>query len=308
MKILLAYDGSENSDAAIDDLQFAGLPEKSEATVLSVADVLVPPTSRRTHEAAVAPSIVVGVRTAQQRAQSALDEARSLSERAHDRLQKLFPTWAITAEACADSPAWAVIKKADEWEPDVVVVGAKGHSVLGGRLILGSVSQRVLYEARCSVRIGRHTRKSAEDPIKILIGVDGSTYSEATVATVARRPWPSGTQVFLLAVVDTVMSMPADAGSNEPKWIEVSDEKDWDEVRKLFALSLHTLRRAGVDADLMIRRGDAAQEIVEQAESWGADSIFLGAKGVRGIERVLMGSVSSSVAARAHCSVEVVRP
>jgi nucleotide-binding universal stress UspA family protein len=102
--------------------------------------------------------------------------------------------------------------------------------------------------------------------------------------------------------------MPADAGSNEPKWIEVSGEKDWDEVRKLFALSLHTLGRAGLDADLMIRRGDAAQEIIEQAESWGANSIFLGAKGVRGIERLLMGSVSSSVAARAHCSVEVVRP
>ncbi len=57
----------------------------------------------------------------------------------------------------------------------------------------------------------------------------------------------------------------------------------------------------------MIRRGNPKEQIIEEAESWGADSIFVGATGMRGMDRLLLGSVSSAVAARAHCSVEVVR-
>ena len=66
-------------------------------------------------------------------------------------------------------------------------------------------------------------------------------------------------------------------------------------------------RSAGLNASLMIRRGNPKDEIIEEAEGWGADCIFLGAKGTRGVERLLLGSVSSAVSARARCSVEVVR-
>jgi nucleotide-binding universal stress UspA family protein len=47
--------------------------------------------------------------------------------------------------------------------------------------------------------------------------------------------------------------------------------------------------------------------LLNEAEAWHADCVFLGAKGISRIERFLLGSVSSSVAARAHCSVEVIR-
>ncbi|MBO0799053.1 MAG: universal stress protein, partial [Blastocatellia bacterium] len=47
--------------------------------------------------------------------------------------------------------------------------------------------------------------------------------------------------------------------------------------------------------------------LVSEAESWGADCVFVGARGLGRAGRFLIGSVSSSVAARAHCSVEVVR-
>jgi nucleotide-binding universal stress UspA family protein len=47
--------------------------------------------------------------------------------------------------------------------------------------------------------------------------------------------------------------------------------------------------------------------LCSEAESWGADSIFVGSRGLSGMERFLIGSVSFGVAARAHCSVEVIR-
>ena len=45
MKILIAYDGSNCADAALEDLRRAGLPPEAEVVVLSVADVWLPPPS-----------------------------------------------------------------------------------------------------------------------------------------------------------------------------------------------------------------------------------------------------------------------
>ena len=53
--------------------------------------------------------------------------------------------------------------------------------------------------------------------------------------------------------------------------------------------------------------GDPPITILNQATEWGADLIVLGSHGWRGIDRMLMGSVSESVALHAHCSVEVIR-
>jgi nucleotide-binding universal stress UspA family protein len=187
-------------------------------------------------------------------------------------------------------------------------VGAQGHAVLGGRLILGSVSQRVLYEASCSVRIARGRPIDVDSPLHLLIGVDNSPYSNAAVEAVCRREWPKGTEVRLLAVVDTVMAITPDR--TQPsimKWIETGDEENWDEVRQIFQPSADCLRSAALDAAVMIRRGNPTNQLLEEAESWGADCIFLGPKGTRGIDRLLLGSVSSAVSARAQCSVEIVR-
>jgi nucleotide-binding universal stress UspA family protein len=308
MKILIAYDGSESSDAALEDLQRAGLPRQAEALIISVADVFLPPPLNEDIDDTFPMHIPAGVRHAHERAKHALHEAELRAQSASQRLKKIFPDWKIVHEALADSPAWATIRKAEEFEADLIVTGAIGHTVLGGRLILGSVSQRVLYEARTSVRIGRGHKRTV-GPIRLLIGVDGSSDSLAAIETVARRDWPGGTEVRLLAVVDTVMGVAAEQDNQlEMKWIEVDDPDNWDQVRQLFQPSTDKLRGKGMDAAVMIRRGNPREELIDEAETWGADCIFLGAKGMRGIARLLLGSVSAGVAARSSCSVEVVRP
>jgi nucleotide-binding universal stress UspA family protein len=47
--------------------------------------------------------------------------------------------------------------------------------------------------------------------------------------------------------------------------------------------------------------------ILEEASNWGADLIVLGSRGLRGMDRVQLGSVSEAVALHANCSVEVIR-
>ena len=306
MKILVAYDGSECADAALQDLKRAGLNDDVEVLVMSVADVFVPnPIS----DNGFPTYVPTPVRRAHERARDELEHAQVLAGRASEKIKALFPNWRVNYQAEADSPAWALISRADEWKPDLIVLGARGLSVFGGRVIFGSISQRVLYEVRCSVRISRGPGRNTGRPVRILIGVDNSPDSNAAVAAVCNRKWPAGTEVGLLAVVDTVMPVvPNPAEPELMKWIEVADENKWDEVREIFEPSAQQLRNAGLHAEVLIRRGNPTDQILEEAHTWGADCIFVGAKGTRGIDRLLLGSVSSAVSARAHCSVEVVRP
>jgi nucleotide-binding universal stress UspA family protein len=71
------------------------------------------------------------------------------------------------------------------------------------------------------------------------------------------------------------------------------------------AAELH--ERSGLKATPLLEQGDPKRVIVEQAERWQADTIFLGATGHGRLHRLMLGSVAAAVAARAHCSVEVVR-
>ena len=307
MKILVAYDGSKCADAALEDLRNAGLEGEAEVLVMSLADVFVPPPIVEVDNT-IPMYVPDAVRKAHERARHKLEEAEALAKRASEHIKSLFPKWHVSYEAQADSPAWALIRTADHWKPDLIVMGAQGHSVFGGRLILGSISQRVLYEARCSVRIARSSRKNAGTRNRLLIAVDNSTDSRTAVDAVCNRKWPMGAAVRLLAVVDTVMAItPNPSEPSAMKWIEVGDEKHWDQVRQIFEPLAQKLHSAGLGAEILVRRGNPAHEILEEADTWGADCIFVGAKGIRGIDRLLLGSVSSAVSARAHCSVEVVR-
>jgi nucleotide-binding universal stress UspA family protein len=280
MKILVAYDGSECADAALEDLKRAGLGVGAEVLVMTVADVFVPPSIGEEVDNPFPMYVPEGIKRAHERAQHKLEQAETLAKKASKQIRLSFPGWYVRYEAQADSPAWALIRTSDQWKPDLIVMGAQGHAVFGGRLILGSISQRVLYEASCSVRIARSSRSTGDKPIRLLIGVDNSPDSSAAVDAVCRRTWPKGSEVGLIAVLDTVLAItPNPAEPSIVKWIEVANEENWDQVRQIFEPYAEKLRAAGLHAEILIRRGHPADQILQEAHTWGADCIFVGAKG-----------------------------
>jgi nucleotide-binding universal stress UspA family protein len=307
MKLLIAYDGSDCAKAAIDDLGRAGLPESAELHVLTVADVFIPPpVTEEESDGSFSSYVPPSVRRAHEHAERALDKSRSMAEEAANQIRARFPSWKVTAEAVADSPAWAIIRKADQLQPDLVVVGAHGHPAIGGRLILGSVSQKVLYESNCSVRIA-HTPKR-RGPTRIIVGVDGSIDAQAAVGAVAARAWPQNTEARLILVFAPYTTLLRDPSKpSVTRWVEFGDREDEVWMGEIFQPALEQLRKHGIVASLEFRKGSPKHALVEEAEVCEADSIFLGAQGIRGVDRLLLGSVSSGVAARAPCSVEVVR-
>jgi nucleotide-binding universal stress UspA family protein len=261
----------------------AGLRAAVEAVVVTAADMILPPPDDELPDDDVPAIRIPEVeRHARARSEMAIRKARVFAERAAKRVKADFPGWAVRAEVRCDSPAWAVIKMADRLKADLVVVGSHTHSVVGGRLILGSVSQKVLYEARSSVRVARCADEWREGPVRIIVGFDGSQDAEAAVDAVAARAWPQGSEARVITAGDAL----------RPGMHGVQAEK---------------LRAAGLTTSQANREGDPAHVLIKEAEEWSADSIFVGTRDVHGFRHLLHGSVSSAVAARAQCSVEVVR-
>jgi nucleotide-binding universal stress UspA family protein len=311
MKILIGYDGSECADAALDDLSQAGLSATADAHILSVAEVWLPPPPPSSYE------IIKEARNANSPAElqrdfskhcAAAKQALALAERARLRLSANFPHWKVSVDSSCGSPAWELVAKADEWKPDLIVVGSHGRNALG-RFVMGSVSQRVLNEALCSVRIARGRLEEPHSPVRIIVGSDGSPASDEALRVVAARQWPPQSEIKIVMVDDPLE--PEFLGKLIPavgKMLEEDRQEERAWAEKISKRSLETLRGLGIKFTCVLREGDPKQELCKAAEEWHADCIFVGSTGFSNrFERFVLGSVSAAVAARAHCSVEVVR-
>jgi nucleotide-binding universal stress UspA family protein len=298
MKILIGYDGSSDSDGALRDLALAGLPSKAQVLILTVTTIWQLPkpgkwSGRLEREAA-------------RLSEESFRDAVNLAGKAASQVKQLFPGWKVASEAVADSPAHALLLKAESWKPDLIVLGCHGRSAIG-KLLMGSVSQKVLHHGSSDVCITRCRERSRSAPPRVIVAVDGSIGSDYAVSAVAARTWPKGTRVRVLSalhddgffqaleVLETAMGA-VKGGKGKSKWLELKGKSA---AQRLSALGLKT--------ESVLCIGDPRISIPKAAKEWSADCIFLGSRGMSGIDRFLLGSVSSSVAAHADCTVEIVR-
>ena len=306
-RVLMAYDGSHGAKQALEDLKRnrAGLPDGMEVIVLCVADIWTAArsTSFWVDGLDAAPVTAAQLQTLQTVERQELKQARGIALEACQALQTACPGWKVRAESAADAPAWGIIKRAEEWHADLIVLGSHGRSALG-RFIAGSVSQAVVRDAPCGVRVvhGRLAKRDA--PPCLMIGFDGSPDAEAAVAAVAERVWPARSTVRMVTAIDGALS----AAVPTLRWIEGRNRQASSWMRRMIDDPVHRLRAAGLFVAPVVKRGDPRTVLVEEAKRWDADGLFVGARGLRGIKRFLLGSVSTAVAMRAPCPVEVVRP
>lgn len=310
MRLLIAYDGSECADSALDDLTHAGLPTQGEALVTSVAEVWLsppPPSSIEIVEMATAKGPLSLERNYMAGSQ-AVKDADEMAAKAAARFQANFPNWKVKHEAVWGSPNRELFSKAEDWKADLIVAGSHGRSALG-RLFLGSISQWLLNEARCSVRVARGKLDEPDFPVRLLLALDGSRGAEKALEQIAARNWPAKSEVRVVTV-DQPLDLTL-VGSLAPplrRTVKSFNETERQRLQRFVDKGARKLKSAGLRARADVINGDPKKVLVEVAETWRADCIFLGATGLSNrLERFLLGSTAGAVAARAHCSVEVVR-
>ena len=144
--------------------------------------------------------------------------------------------------------------------------------------------------------------------MKILLAIDDSKFSEAALRMILSQNRPRDTTVLVLHVVTPV-------GTFVPPDLALVSATDWDKIRKrqlqiaqkLVERIKERLRAKGFPADSAVVEGNARAEIVGRAAKWKADLIVVGSHGLKGLNRLLLGSVSEYVVRHARCSVQVVR-
>jgi len=139
--------------------------------------------------------------------------------------------------------------------------------------------------------------RTGRQPLKVVVATDGSKGGRRAVTAAARMPWPDGSELKVVSVVErnSVYRAPETEAALRRR------------AQEVVAAGARRLRPAARVVSTAVLTGPAAQAILDAARRWRADLIVVGCRGLRALERFALGSVSAGVARTAPCSVLVVK-
>jgi nucleotide-binding universal stress UspA family protein len=289
MRVLLATDGSADAQAATVWLRDFPLPPGTTVSVLSVAQL---------------PKGPLRVPTVEEFEDAVRRAAQTVAEAARTVLEPRWPgAQCRVIEGGFADPREAIVEAAAG--ADLVVLGARGLGAVKG-FLLGSVSVAVARHARCSVAVVKETPRPLR---RAVVGVDGS--EPAAKALRFLEGIGSGLRdvtVTLVGVLEEVL-VPATAPSMLRGRLRALAE---DVLRERRAEMDRVLTAAGrplaswtAMLEHKIEVGHAGEVLV--AASRDCDLVVVGARGLGGFERLLLGSVSERVLREAGCPVVIVK-
>jgi nucleotide-binding universal stress UspA family protein len=288
LSVLVALDDSPEARAAIVATLAFPWP-----TATRVAGIL----ARRTRATRGRPEYVL------EAFHRAFKRAAASAERALGR------RWPGSTVAVLDRPpAPAILDQARRCRADVVVVGSRrrGWAV---RVLLGSVSRAIVHRVPCSVMAVRgRPRRFAS----IVLGIDGSPHARRAVDFVCRLSPAAGAGVVLVSAVEpiAVPSMPlAPRRVRDDIVGEVARANEASLERAERDLRAHerSLRAAGWKTRTEVVAERPLEALLAVVAKARADALVIGARGVGGVERLLMGSVAEGALDRCPVTVVVVR-
>jgi len=278
MKIILATDGSKNSEWAADFLLKIPLAEMPQIRVLHVVPQrkYIPPFLNSMYSKLYKDAI-----------QEKIDKDILSAEKQTTRIvEKLKARWddvepVIEKGHVSDK----IIEKAKEDKADLVILGSRGLSK-AKTFFLGGVSQKVAAYVPCSVIV---VKKKIRTFKRILVATDGSVYSETAVTFLKSHLLTKEINTTFLAVWDYPVTIPEFA-------FEAMGKKHLQEMHKVAFM-----------ANALCFEGDPAEVINDTAHRRKVNLIVVGSKGLTGNKRFLLGSVARKVITHSNCSVLVVR-
>jgi len=280
MRLLVAVDHSEASQAVLTEVAARPWPAQTSVEVLTV---------------------VTDSKSAQE---SASILGRAAAELRSQGLE-------VSGLSLQGDPKRMILDRAAETKPDLVFVGSNGGSTIA-RFLLGSVASSVMRHAPCSVEIVRARKGKPAGVRKILLATDGSEFAERAAKSIAERPWPAGTEVAVLSVVELHLGNAQalfEAPIVDTENLESQRAEAMQRSQNAVAAAREILSKtfSKVTDSISVLLDGPKNVIVDEAGKNDVGLIVVGSHGHRGIERFMLGSVSEGVALGAHCSVEVIR-
>lgn len=290
MRVLLATDGSEDARAATAYLKEFPLPGSATIRILTVVTV---------------PSSALDIPSVAAFSESLLAEGRHLGEEARAHLG---PRAAVETRVVQGVPKEEIVREAEEWPADLVVVGARGLGGVKG-LLLGSVSQTVARHVHCPVLV---VKGRARPLATVLLATDGSDGANEAIRFLLSLPLPPAkrARLTLLSVVEPVpypRSAPTMIRAQVKAMIAQLERERRASVEKVLERAARELKARVTRVTRSMPIGQPAREIVAAAARLDAALVVVGARGLGGMKRLLLGSVSEQVLREARCPVLIVK-
>lgn len=290
--VLLAVDGTPSADRAA-ELVASYRGERSQLHVLA--------TNVQTRPVTIWPEATIDVRSVEE---ALLANGREIAERAISRLRAS----GLNAEAAVrlGFPAQALLREAESRGAELLVMGTRGHGVLGG-FAIGSVALRVAHGSRIPVCLVRGESKLPSKlgiAMRTLLAVDGSEAAlRAAGALASWRSWLGELDVQIVYVQQPLTYLETVLPPHDDVIQQWSTRAGEDATRAVSEL----LAKEGVRSHLHLTIGDPAREIAHLAEDTGCELLVMGTRGMGAAHHALVGSVALKVAAHAAMPVVLVK-
>ena len=209
-------------------------------------------------------------------------------------------------------PTVKFLKQAEEQKPDLIIIGAKGLRATTG-ILVGGVAQQVVEYAPCPVLVVRAPYHGLRE---VMVVTDGSASSQHALQFLGRLPLPAGARLWVMHVLPpppiSMLFMETPMGSAPVALLDSEQAaaqfaKEQMDGQALLDGALAALQAAGKPATGILKRGDAATEIMAVVRQQNIDLVVTGSRGHSPIRSWMMGSVSRKLVHYSGCSVLVVR-
>lgn len=304
MNILIATDGSEFSGAALEFVLRFPFPRESNMTVLSVVDDV--------------PMMSAELDALDEAQSKALHDANSTLRDDADKLLNIEGNrlredgWPGTTLVRSGEPADEILRVAEEIEADLIVLGSHGTSGVK-RFLLGSVSDRVLTYAACSVVIVKQStggevpaavQPGSNAAFRVMLAYDNSDAAHKALNLCASLPLEEGSEIRVVSVLPLITAYRQDIRQHLSNiWLQKKHI-----AQAALEQAVRSLQWATPNVSTELRESaHVADEILVAAEEAESDLIVVGCKEKSVIKRFLLGSITHRMARYADCSVWAVR-
>ncbi|MEX5215845.1 MAG: universal stress protein [Nitrospiraceae bacterium] len=297
MNVLCAVDGSEYSHWGVEALRVLVDRPPERVVLLHTVEPRLPKSSGSPSPARVARVI----RALDERGTTLLRQMAQVASVALGQGGTSAKTTIETALAHG-RPATSIVVQARRRRATLVILGSRGLSDIRG-FLLGSVSRHVLAEAPCSVLILKRPLSSLD---QVVLAVDGSKHSRRACEFACQWLFQESIHVSVLSVAGDGLT---EMASRVMPASQIQDltRPQIDRAQELVSQYRDQVLKTGCSVTTEVRTGHTSEQILQHAERLKADLIIVGSRGLRGSERLELGSVAESVLKYAPCSVLVVK-
>lgn len=304
MNILIATDGSEDAANALNFVLRFPFPHTSRMTVMTVvSDIPMLPEELEALDESQKQHLD---RANRQLVEDAEELVRCESARLHD------DGWSGEALVRNGNPVNEILKVAKKIKADLIVLGSHGMG-LAERFLLGSVSDRVLEYARCSVLIVKkkhgvegeaEIEPGTNAPYKIMLAYDTSDVTREALDLCASLPLEQDSEINVVNVMPLITAYRQD--------VRQHINEIWQQKKQIMQYELEktvaALQWATPNVKTQLREAsNVSDEILNAAEQAGSDLIMFGCKDRGAIKNLLLGSITRHMARYADCTVWAVR-